>query len=74
MSVMVARVKLAGSGCFQWSVLVALRCYDVSCFVKRKFRRVCLFWEDNGLVLICTCAAGRVFRYRSEVFSRHNAV
>ena len=73
MSVMVAHVELAGNGCFQWSVVVVLRCYDVRCFVKREFQRVCLFWEDNRLVSICTCAAGRVYRYRSEVISRHNA-
>ena len=38
------RVQFAGNGCFQWSVVVVLRCYDVSCFVKRKFQRVCLFF------------------------------
>ena len=37
MSVMVAHVELAGNGCFQWSVVVVLRCYDVSCFVKKIF-------------------------------------
>ena len=71
---MVAHVESAGNGCFRWSGVVVLWCYDVSCFVKRKFRRVCLFWKDNGLVLICTCAADRVFRYRSEVISRHHDV
>ena len=48
MLVMVAHVEFAGNGCFQRSGVVVLWCYDVSCFVKRKFWRVCLFWKDNG--------------------------